>query len=181
MERRGLDLVKVLHSRPHYDSIEAFYDELPDVDRRLSGEIDYGVHWGWPWEHVYLKHRVSLVERTGELYVVQLNRQHFRHPHGPVLEVLAVFDDRDECEWALEGWAEHCNASGLSWLVRRLECCVPKYICTACVRRRESAGVVNDPNEACPRCGRKAWGLDPMHEVERRRRPAKEALTRWTP
>jgi len=166
--------MKLVRPRRQYESLEAFYAELPDVDRRLSPESDFGVHWTYPWERGWWpKYRVSFVHHTGELIIVRLAHRH----DGPV-EVVAVFEDRDECEWALEGWAEHCGRGGLGWLIGRLEHCVPNYICGHCLFYVPSkAPTTFDDTVPCRRCGRLAWGETETSARERRRRPAEEACS----
>jgi hypothetical protein len=113
--------MKVLRPPLRYPSIEAFYAELPDVDRRLSPELAFGCHWtepneiGWTWP------RSSLlwVENTGELVVIRKGQFSRRTP--PTLKVIAVIEGRDTVEKVLDGWAHHCRAEGLAWVYGRIE------------------------------------------------------------
>lgn len=146
-----------------YASIDAFYDELPDVDRRLSTEREYGVEWTEPYSKTFPTFRVSLVQMTGELY--ELNQS------TGAVRVLAIFDAPEEAEFVLAGWAEHCGQGGFAWLRDRLERAVPRYICGNCVARGRNPDTSFDPDAKCRNC-RHGMTLDPEHEANRLRRPA---------
>lgn len=100
-----------------YPNIEAFYSE--NEQRRHSGEADYGAWWtapglSWP------KWRVSYIQKTGEVYAVQLK-------DGGLVKVLGTVTPDDEriyyrtLDRILEGWAEAIHHPGsLVWVERKL-------------------------------------------------------------
>ena len=70
-------------------------------DRKISREIDFGVHWRLLGDRSPSPWRVSWIERTGELYAVEIA------PIGRRRAVLlGRYADLDEVEDLLEGWAE---------------------------------------------------------------------------
>jgi hypothetical protein len=113
-----------------FSSIDLFY-EL-DERRRGSMEVDYGVWWRWAND----TYRITWVAETGELIAVRLGPlraqrmiQIAAHAFVDILAggepmqvyVLAVIDDRDQVERALEGWAEVCGEQGsLGWVAERV-------------------------------------------------------------
>lgn len=100
-----------------YANIEEFYAE--NEERRRSGEADYGVYWtapGQKWPYW----RVSYIQKTGELYAVQLSA-------GSEVKLLGVVPPDDDryyyrtLDRILEGWAEAIHQPGsLDWLKARL-------------------------------------------------------------
>jgi len=100
-----------------YADIEEFYSE--NEERRRSGEADYGVWWtetgcNWP------RWRVSYIQKTGEVYAVQLT------PGGEV-KLLGVVPPDDgtiyyqTLDLILEGWVDAINEPGsLNWLQEQL-------------------------------------------------------------
>lgn len=156
-----------VHRPPiYYPSVDAFYAELPDVDRRLSVEHDLGVHWTQPGEPRGPSYRMSLVLNTHELVIVQLDARHSRSGWGirasgqGELRVLATFDDNQQAERALEGWEHHCGSEGLRWVRRTLDACLPDYYCTLC-SATGFAEITHDPEEWCSRCRRRSWEQTP--------------------
>ena len=104
----------------NYESLDAFYDDVPG--RRRSGEADYGVGWTkggrrWPYW------RVSYVHATGEVYAVEVTLT-----GGPV-EVLGVVPPDEDDGWRrtyyrtldrlLDGWADEPHRS-IDWVRDRL-------------------------------------------------------------
>lgn len=110
--------MKLVSPPRHYATVEDFYAEVPDADRRLSSEWDLGVHWtepfetGWTWP----RSRLTWVEKTGELIVVR----HHRFSSRDTVKVIAVIESREELERVLEGWAQRCKPEGLAWVYGRL-------------------------------------------------------------
>ena len=99
-----------------YANLDAFYDENPE--RRRSGEADYGCWWreadsDWP------RWRVSYVQKTAEVYAVQLTSGQVN-----VLGIVPPDDDRicyRTLDRILEGWADRIQEPGsLDWVRRRL-------------------------------------------------------------
>lgn len=166
--------MKLLRPPKGYPSLDAFYAELPEVDRKLSREFDYGVHWTEPYAISGPRFRISLVHATGELY--EVCEDEGSQMRGRV-RVLAVFDDVDEAEFVLSGWAERCGPGGMRWLRDRLELAVAQYVCGACIARGRIPDYTFDDSRRCRECGHKAWSLNPEHERVRIRRPA-EAIER---
>ena len=77
-----------------------YEDFMADPARARSPEVDFGAWWrhehdpgGYPW-------RVSWIERTGELYAVEM-----RPGRGRRVIVLGKYPTREAVEAALEGWA----------------------------------------------------------------------------
>ena len=100
-----------------YPSLDAFYADNPD--RQMSGESDYGTHWTNPGQS-YPLWRVSYIQKTGEVYAVQLGG-------AGVVQVLGTLaPDQDDIYYrtlnhVLDGWAEVCGQPGsLDWVRRRL-------------------------------------------------------------
>ncbi|MEM4134416.1 MAG: hypothetical protein QXV73_04390 [Candidatus Micrarchaeia archaeon] len=77
-----------------YKSIEIFYQENPE--RRVSGEVDYGVRW----KSIYNKdpHRITWVEKTGEVYVINLITKEVQLTNKKFSE--------EEIETFMTGWEE---------------------------------------------------------------------------
>ena len=109
----------------NYPSIEAFYSE--NEARRRSMETDYGVWWmdENPWPH----YRISYVQATGEVYVIQTGDHN--EAEGQVLGVVPSDPGSQPYKTGesyyktlahiLDGWAEHCGKpSGLDWVWERL-------------------------------------------------------------
>lgn len=99
-----------------YANIEAFYAE--NEERRRSGEADYGAWWTEPNQN-WPRWRVSYIQKTGEVYAVQLN--------GGQVELLGVVPPDDAriyyqtLDRILEGWADIINEPGsLDWVRARL-------------------------------------------------------------
>lgn len=100
-----------------YNNIEAFYKE--NEERRRSGEADYGVWWtapglNWPtW-------RVSYIQKTGEVYAIELK------DNGMVGLLGIVPPDDGEIYYQsldriLEGWADAiCHPGSLTWVRNKL-------------------------------------------------------------
>lgn len=128
--------MRLVEPARRYSSIEEFYAEVPDADRRLSAELEFGVHWTEPHENgwTFPRSRLTWVENTGELIVVREPRFSALHP-APV-KVIAVIEGRETIEHVLDGWAHECRTEGLGWVYMRL-----RQI------EREELGVVNE--EAC--------------------------------
>ena len=85
-----------------YANIEEFYSE--NEERRRSGEADYGVYWTAPgstWPYW----RVSYIQKTGEIYAVQLTA-------GGRVRLLGTVPPDDApiyyqtLDRILEGWAD---------------------------------------------------------------------------
>lgn len=100
-----------------YASIEEFYAE--NEERRRSGEADYGVWWtapglSWP------KWRVSYIQKTGEVYAVQMKE-------GGLARILGIVPPDDghiyyrTLDRILEGWADAIHQPGsLIWVEGKL-------------------------------------------------------------
>ena len=110
-------------TRMMFRTVDDFYNA--DVNRKYSGEADYGGYWRLdPWHERW---RVSYIEKTGEIYAVCSARR----GTGPVF-VLGyvppdtVTDERKEIYYRtldriLEGWPEHCGKpNSLQWLRDKL-------------------------------------------------------------
>lgn len=96
-----------------FHTLEHFYDTAPDAVRRQSPESDFGVLWTEPDLPfpTYPRYRVSWVERSGELYALELDGDER-------LEVLGVTYAPDE---ALQGWEYECEKPGsLEWVRERI-------------------------------------------------------------
>jgi DNA-directed RNA polymerase subunit RPC12/RpoP len=142
--------VKLIRPPRRYAPVEAFYAELPDIDRRFSIEVDFGVWWTKPNE-VWPHYRLSWVENTGELIEVELRGK------DASICVLAVIQGRAAIEHVLYGWAQRCAPEGLRWVYRRLESLVPTYYCAGCFRAGGHTETTHDPEERCPRCNKRRW------------------------
>ncbi|ADR37716.1 hypothetical protein Ocepr_2268 (plasmid) [Oceanithermus profundus DSM 14977] len=70
-------------------------------DRKISREIDFGVHWRMLDDRSPSPWRVSWIERTGELYAVEVAPLGHRRAI-----LLGQYAERDEVEALLDGWAE---------------------------------------------------------------------------
>ena len=82
-------------------TITSYQEFMKDPSRKRSPEVDFGAHWrlahdpgGYPW-------RVSWIERTGELYAVELGSPE----RDRRVIVLGHYPNLEEVEAALEGWA----------------------------------------------------------------------------
>ena len=100
-----------------YANIEDFYAE--NEERRRSGEADYGVWWT-ELNHNWPKWRVSYIQKTGEVYAVQLSA-------GSQVKLLGVLPPDDASIYyqtldrILEGWADVIQKPGsLDWIRTRL-------------------------------------------------------------
>lgn len=97
-----------------FETLELFYGSAPVEVRRYSPEMDYGNLWteaGHPFP-AFPRYRVSWIERSGELYAMELDGD------GRV-EVLGVTFAPDV---ALEGWEERCEEPGsLDWIQEQIE------------------------------------------------------------
>lgn len=100
-----------------YADIEAFYAE--NEERRRSGEADYGVWWTEPGRN-WPRWRVSYIQKTGEIYAVQLTDV------GEV-RLLGVVPPDDgniyyqTLDLILEGWVDAINEPGsLNWIREQL-------------------------------------------------------------
>lgn len=100
-----------------YTSIEDFYAE--NEERRRSGEADYGCWWTEPGQS-WPRWRVSYIQKTGEVYAVQL-------PGGRV-NLLGIVPPDDPIYYyrtldaILEGWADIIHQPGsLDWVKARLQ------------------------------------------------------------
>ena len=103
-----------------YKNIEEFYAE--NEERRRSGEADYGVWWtepGHSWPHW----RVSYIQKTGEVYAVQLDGV---GSSGKVELLGIVQADENSIYYQtldriLAGWADICGGPGsLDWIRAKL-------------------------------------------------------------
>ena len=96
-----------------YSSLAGFY--RGDPRRIRSRELDVGL-W-WREETSGPMHRAAWVSDTGELYLVRLGPS---AEGGGAVELLALVEDREQLESALEGWRERCGEPGsMSWLRER--------------------------------------------------------------
>ena len=100
-----------------YKNIEEFYAE--NEERRRSGEADYGCWWTEPG-HSWPRWRVSYIQKTGEVYAVQLT--------GGQVKLLGVVPPDDASIYyqtldrILEGWADVIHELGsLDWVQARLQ------------------------------------------------------------
>lgn len=100
---------------PTFGSEREMYED--SEARRLSPEIDFGVHWKTKQHSTpFLSFRVSWIEATGELYVT---RQGLTSA-GPRVWIIQHFETREAVEAALEGWAEVCGErASLEWLLQK--------------------------------------------------------------
>ncbi len=100
-----------------YATIEEFYTE--NEERRRSGEADYGCWWTEPGQ-TWPRLRVSYIQKTGEVYAVQLTGGQVK-----VLGIVPPDDDRiyyRTLDRILEGWADAIHKPGsLSWVKERLQ------------------------------------------------------------
>ena len=100
-----------------YANLDAFYDDNPE--RRRSGEADYGCWWR-DGQSDYPRYRVSYVQKTGEVYAVQLGNE----AKVEVLGIVPPDDDRiyyRTLDRILEGWADHIHEPGsLNWVRGKL-------------------------------------------------------------
>ena len=100
-----------------YANIEEFYAE--NEERRKSGEADYGYWWRSP-ELDWPRWRVSYIQKTGEIYAIQVK------DNGMVklLGIVPPDDDRiyyQTLDRILEGWADAIhNPGSLVWVERKL-------------------------------------------------------------
>ena len=161
--------MKFLRPALSFDSVDAFYDAVPDRARRRSPELDFGVWWTEPWEN-RPNCRVSWVENTSELYIVRFDGR-----VQPV-RVIATIQGRAAVEHVMHGWADHCGLHGLRWLYRRLESLEPSYWCTLCRRAGGYTEISHDANEACPRCVKRSWEHTPESIANANQRRALELL-----
>jgi len=114
--------------------IEEFYDA--DERRRRSAEVEFGRDWT---DDHGIRHELSWVEDTGELYVLRepvphsyadpFGGIHYSGSHdeddseveGMTVVVVGHADSRDAIEAALDGWEDAIAASdSVLWLVDRL-------------------------------------------------------------
>ena len=109
-----------------FKNIEDFYNENPR--RRYSREADYGVNWRMePWPHRW---RVSYLQDTGEIYAVNLGRNHVP---GPVIIMGVLQPDHEPqgfmgretyyrtLDAVLDGYGDRCwEKNGLLWVMSRL-------------------------------------------------------------
>lgn len=157
--------MRLLRPPRDYPSLDAFHDDLPDVDRRLSSVREYG-----NWIETYAPNgpyfAVSYVEQTHEL--IEVNGD------TGTVRVLAIFEDADELDVVMEGWRDRGT---IPWLRNRLELAAPKYVCGHCEARGELPEFSFDESKPCRQCRHMAWSLDPDHERARIRRP-EEAIAR---
>jgi len=100
-----------------YANIEDFYAE--NEERRRSGEADYGVWWTAPGQS-WPKWRVSYIQKTGEVYAVQLN--------GGQVKLLGIVPPDDApiyyqtLDRILIGWSGVIQEPGsLDWVQARLK------------------------------------------------------------
>jgi hypothetical protein len=121
-----------------FESVEAFY--AADERRRRSPELDFGV---W-WRHRGVVYRLSWVEATGELIVVQLSPprvEPFAFPingEGVVgglgtivvggdpetVTIIGRVNGREVVERLLDGWADWCGEQeSLAWVLDRVRSC----------------------------------------------------------
>lgn len=132
-----------------FESIDAFYDA--DERRRYSGEIDYGVMWRSA-EDSRRTCRVSLVEKTGEVYALASGCS------GEPVEILAEGISEAACEDLLARWGEQDD---LEWVRARLRPLgVPAgFSGYAAAAGEHGAWVVEN--------GRRVARLDPSEEAQR--------------
>jgi len=114
--------------------IEEFYDA--DERRRQSAEVEFGRDWT---DDHNIRHELSWVEDTGELYVLRepvphgyadpFGGIHYSGTHqadeteveGMTVIIVSHVDTRDKIEAALDGWQDAIAApDSVSWLVDRL-------------------------------------------------------------
>ena len=100
-----------------YANIKEFYAE--NEERKQSGEADYGCWWTAPGMS-FTKWRLSYIQKTGEVYAVQLK-------DGGLVKVLGIVPPDDDriyyrtLDRILEGWAEAIHRPGsLVWVERKL-------------------------------------------------------------
>jgi hypothetical protein len=115
-------------------NIDEFYDE--DPRRRSSVEVEFGQDWR---DAVGVRHELSWVEDTGELYVMRepapsewatpFGGIHARGSHstdekeieGMTVVVVGTVPGREEVEQLLGGWQQAmAGADSVAWLVQRL-------------------------------------------------------------
>jgi hypothetical protein len=96
-----------------YGSLQSFY--AADRRRVHSRECDVGLWWRESADGPL--HRAAWVCDTGELYLVRLG------PHeqgGGRVEVLAIVEQHERLEQALDGWRRRCGEpQSLAWLRER--------------------------------------------------------------
>lgn len=114
--------------------IEEFYDA--DERRRNSVEVEFGQDW---WDAYGVRHELSWVEDTGELYVMRepvasewatpFGGIHVRGAHstdekeieGMSVAVVGTVPTRDDVDRLLEGWQRAIERpDSVAWLVQRL-------------------------------------------------------------
>jgi hypothetical protein len=95
-------------------TLQEFY--ASDPQRAHSDEVGYGSLWR---EFAPVpNYRLGWVQRTGELYAVELSEPDERK--DPV-EVLGVLWSRPQVEACLAGWPEHCGGQrSLLWARDRI-------------------------------------------------------------
>lgn len=113
-----------------WEGSEAFYEAAAPRARRLSPEVDYGVHWHYREGLSWPRYRVSLVVNTGEVVAVATApapSEVVARGHVAV-ELLGIVDPtigpkgvRERAEEVLEGWAEDRFDKPLSWVRQRLD------------------------------------------------------------
>ena len=100
-----------------FANIEDFYAE--NEERRRSGESDYGVWWTEPGQH-WPRWRVSYIQKTGEVYAVQLTT-------GGQVKLLGLVPPDDgpiyyqTLDRILEGWVDVADPCSLDWVKARLQ------------------------------------------------------------
>jgi len=95
-----------------YDSLQSFY--TADQRRVHSRECVVGL---WRASADGPLHRAAWVRDTGELYLVRLGP---REQGGGRVEVLAIVDEQERLEQALDGWRKRCGEpQSLAWLRER--------------------------------------------------------------
>ena len=96
-----------------FDSLQSFY--TADQRRVHSRECDVGLWWRESADGPL--HRAAWVRDTGELYLVRLGP---REQGGGRVEVLAIVEQHERLEQALEGWRKRCGEpQSLAWLRKR--------------------------------------------------------------
>jgi hypothetical protein len=96
-----------------FDSLQSFY--AADRRRVDSRECDVGLWWRESADGPL--HRAAWVRDTGELYLVRLGP---REQGGGRVEVLAIVEQHERLEQALEGWRKRCGEpQSLGWLRER--------------------------------------------------------------
>lgn len=132
---------------PRYATVEWFYREGDEqgLNRRMSGEADYGLYW-WDGPQGHSEAwRVSVVHDTGEVYAA-LERVNTRHgePRVVVLGSLGPDPGYRKADACLVGWNLVCGQSdSLQWIIDRVG-----LVTSRAEGRTETAVIADDPVRA---------------------------------